>query len=695
MTLKSLFSKDSMFRESCSRRIWITIPSLAGFLLTITLPIVMAIQNYKNYYGSLADDQGYTGKSILGFLSIGNFMSTTVLIIMAILGGLGLFYYLHSRQETDFYHSLPISRGKLFMINYWTVPIIVIPCYLLNILLGMAVTAATGFSSYIEPSIILYGLFQNIIFFLLIYSIAVLSAIVCGNRIISALLLIWLYFSGTALYFILDAFLSDSLQTYVTSSYYSIAKNTSPIVKLYGLINQGDQTIGSKIGWESTWIHNNIPAILICALIFAAVSVLCYVLFRIRSSESAGNALAFSKSQLPIKVYMVVVVALAGSVIVGGIMGMDFLWVIIGAAIGGILMHCIVEGIYAFDIRAIFHHLRHLILCGVIIVVILGGIKFDILGYDTKTVKLDQIQSVEFVNSDRNNYGFYSNSGTNARLTDKDSIEKVWKIANACVSASDQKEDDKYYVDYKIRFHLKSGGTMVRRYSVNDKTAKELGEELTYSEAYAEEYHPLYTTNLGENGMTLTVQSYYTNNGSGEAVITDKKIIQQIWETAREEYRSVGMDYFINHVPIASMTTSNSCVAIYPAYTKTLELIYANSNYKDYIFSGSDVKTIQITYYTGDSDIYAEEGKSIKNSDEGAMSSLYAEVTDFNDIQQLLKNLIPNEAVYGGEYTLGTIHNVDFYVEMKDGNSFDGTYQSGKEPTDLLKKYRALASSNG
>ena len=204
MTSKNLFSKNGLLWENCRRHMWIPVFSIAGFLLASLLPIIMLIQQFyeRNTTLSKSDYQwafSQTQGQLSQILSTGNFFPAAGLIIMAIIGGLGVFFYLHSRSETDFYHSLPITRSQLFVVNYLTTPVIVIPVYILCSILACVVTAGSGFSGAISVPIIAFSILTNCLFFLLIYSFAVLAAILCGNRIISVLLLISIDFSLSAL----------------------------------------------------------------------------------------------------------------------------------------------------------------------------------------------------------------------------------------------------------------------------------------------------------------------------------------------------------------------------------------------------------------------------------------------------------------------------------------------------------------
>ena len=715
MTSKNLFSKNGLLWESCRRHTWIPVFSIAGFLLASLLPIIMLIQQFyernpniseSDYKWAFSQTQGQLSQ----ILSTGNFFPAAGLVIMAIIGGLGVFFYLHSRSETDFYHSLPITRSQLFVVNYLTTPVIVIPVYILCSILACVVTAAAGFSGAISVPLIAFSILTNCLFFLLIYSFAVLAAILCGNRIISVLLLIWIDFSLSALLYLLHTMAGAYLKTYASpANLDTFVLNTSPILSFVHVLSNGTAIMDGRLT-APQFMHGSLPTLGVCAAVFLAVTLLCWALFRIRSSESAGNALAFSKCQFPIKVYMVLVVALAGGMLFQAISNTDsILWFVIGILIGGFLMHCVAEGIYTLDIRSIFHHIPQMVLCLAIPLVILIGFANDIAGYDTKTVKLDQITSVSYTDSDYNYENSYydmeyPNKPDDTLLTDRASIESVWNIANLCVKNLNTSDDATWggdgYLNCTITFHLKGGRTMRRNYRVSNTQAVQMSQELTYSDAYSEKYAPMKTINLGSDPedyyISVHSTAYQNQDEANSLALTQKDQIQTLLDTIWTDYRSVGLEYLQTHTPIAYLDSSyGSNIGIYPAYTKTLALL-KEQGFTPVQPAASGINSITIRYSTDkNSDTYNVSSAQNAATDD-ADDSVFAVVTDPNDIAALMQNALIGDAM-GAAYPLKdpvkSIQNNDtsLIAKSKTGYSFQLIYLAKDEPTSILLKYRALA----
>ena len=251
---------------------------------------------------------------------------------MAVVGGMGVFAYLHGSRETDLFHSLPITRQKLFLTDYCIVPLIVILSYAAINLLGIITAAGMGLGDVLSAPLILFGMAQSIILFLLVYSVAVLGTILCGNRIISALFLLWLYFSPSVWLALIDSYF-QTLRTYVSQMWIQqLAVKLSPIIYffyrqgtednlMYTLRNIWQDNAAEPADWAGQLIKASCPALFGCFLAFLLISALCFLLFTWRRSEAAGNALAFERIKLPVKVYMTVMIALAGGLFLGAIPG--------------------------------------------------------------------------------------------------------------------------------------------------------------------------------------------------------------------------------------------------------------------------------------------------------------------------------------------------------------------------------------
>lgn len=137
-----------LVRETMRRNIWAVALSLVGFFFCLPLPAAMLIQNRI----ANADDPGTSRAEQLGFaandirmlLGADNIFAKLGICIMAVLCGVALFSYLHSRQKVDFYHSIPLKRGALFLNNYISGILMVLPALLVMYALTAVISAVMG-----------------------------------------------------------------------------------------------------------------------------------------------------------------------------------------------------------------------------------------------------------------------------------------------------------------------------------------------------------------------------------------------------------------------------------------------------------------------------------------------------------------------------------------------------------------------
>ena len=121
MTSKN-FSFKGMLGDSLRRNLWGFVLGGVGFFFSLLLPVLMTMQRalenraeQLQQFPELVDQNWQSALSTVSvLLGGGNPFVKTAFVVMAIVCGIAMFAYLHTRQKVDFYHSLPISRTQLF-----------------------------------------------------------------------------------------------------------------------------------------------------------------------------------------------------------------------------------------------------------------------------------------------------------------------------------------------------------------------------------------------------------------------------------------------------------------------------------------------------------------------------------------------------------------------------------------------------
>ncbi|MDO4541723.1 MAG: hypothetical protein Q4C00_02690, partial [Bacillota bacterium] len=184
MTSKSLFSNSALVWDAIRRKIWLFILSILGFFFALPVAAIMIIQEIANLTGpSVKETAISTLQSFLGPFSPGTIIIMSVLGLMS---ALVFFGYMHKKRQVDFYYRLPISRTKMFWVNYIAGAVSIILPFILFFLSAVFIVGVFGGLEYLRKMVVLQGLVVPIIYFLAIYSITVLAGVLTGNIVLQA-----------------------------------------------------------------------------------------------------------------------------------------------------------------------------------------------------------------------------------------------------------------------------------------------------------------------------------------------------------------------------------------------------------------------------------------------------------------------------------------------------------------------------
>lgn len=124
---------------------------------------------------------------VLGEISYGNGLMVFLFLTAAVVVGVTAFSYLHNRKKVDFYHSIPVRREVLFAVQYGDGILIPAAAYLFGCILFTAVAAAYGVpvSGFFGPMAAAFGM--NLLYYSVAYGIVVIAMMMTGNIVIGLL----------------------------------------------------------------------------------------------------------------------------------------------------------------------------------------------------------------------------------------------------------------------------------------------------------------------------------------------------------------------------------------------------------------------------------------------------------------------------------------------------------------------------
>lgn len=674
-----------LVRDGVRRSTWAVMLSTLAFVVSMLLPALMQMQqalaNHKEMIASgaraadVTQDWQYCLENAADWLGGNNALLKMAVIVLAVVAGTAMFAYLHDKRKVDFFHSLPLSREKLYLVNFATGAVCVIAPYLVLRVLTLVCAHAMGFGDAISVGTYLGVMLSDIIFFLLLYALSALSTIVCGNTIIALLLQAWVYFAPFAVQLMHEGLLSLYCKTYGSVGYGELFNrlHLSPAIT-YFMIN--GVKYGSGLADNFQRAGESAAMLLIeyaaAALFLIALGIFA---FRRRKSERAGTALAFRPLRLPVKAFMCIFMGTAFALVFRLIGGEFWMWP--GLVFGTVLFHCVIEIIYAFDFRALAKHPVQLVVILAVTALLMVGMQKDVLGYDRWLPDESKVASVQMAD-----YGY-----NGAELTEPDNIAALCRLAEIGREATLYSYPN-YANSYRCHtycFVMKNGAVKTRSYElpVCEETRSLLNKVYGSSE-YKLKSSSIFDLNL--DNCRVTDMTFSLNNlKDNPQTFTDSDKAIEIVKTLREEcltYTDTAVPVMTFNITTDADSDNYAVGVVTDRDVKTLALIKRYFGLEPQAIDPDTVEHIELDFYVSAQDTWVG-----------------INVTDREDIAALTQNAISSSGLtlyyVDDQYDLVAFKNgvrVNVTPKSEDRyNVYEFSYPGDSFPVSVIEKYRPAA----
>lgn len=689
-----------LVRDCMKRNLWAIVLSTVGFFMAQLLPVIMTAQHSLSAHkqdlvnlsaaDAAASWQGYV-ESVGEMLGGQNVFVKLAVIILAVTCGVSMFAYLHNRRKVDFYHSLPISRSRLFAVNYATGALCALVPYLVLHALSIVSACAMGFGEVVNASLI--GVIaSNVIFFFLLYAMAAVTTILCGNTVITLLLGLWVYFGPVLVKVLWNGLLEIFFTTYYSGESpvnWVVGNKLCPMVHYFGVNGTHYMTSGFSVyAYTGVPYGDMIPSAVGTLVSYAVAAVvitaLALFLFRIRKSERAGTALAFKPAKLPVKVIISAVMGVALAELFYLIVDSSKLWFWVGLVLGTVIFHCVVEIIYAFDFRAIFRKPLQMVIILAVLAVGLLLMQKDVFGYDKWLPDEGSIAAAAPM-------GYV---GESTLLSEPENIAAARQLAALGVESLNNTDENAQKECITVTFKLKNGKVKSRSYELpaTDEVFT-LKKQIYQSAEYKQKAWSLFALGEVNEGYHRNIVFYTNGDGyNGVGTLSDSQKAQEIIDTLKAET----LTHTGDAMPVLRMEFSQQnnddyysegAVCVTDKDVKTLALIKKYANIVPKAVSAKNVKSVALSIYLPDKDCW--QG---------------VQVTDRADIDALLKNAVNIDAMnlYGSDAMAYGImqqfarSNVSVTYTDEKGDEWDASagYTEEDYPKDIIEKYRAQAEKD-
>lgn len=339
-----IFSSD--FVKAVSKgNMWIPAFLTLGFLLAFPIVNVLILGNWRGAeYTPGQIEILYENLWRDGFLITGGIVTAAA----AFLNGIRGFLYLYSREQTDFYHSLPVKRSSMFWGRVYVGLLYFLIPYAFMEFLAVCIGAAQGFFSLRLMGMALKLLAIHFLLYLLLYFSVVLAECLTGNLLTGALFLAGMNLYGLILSILLICCGRTFYDTFFTEKVYGIfaflQKYVSPAFLAESFLK------AYKEATPSSWLTAAVTAVT------AVLAVCSWQAYIRRPSESAGKPVTYRWVEKIVKFLIVIPCGLGTGFIfyVLPASGTRTFWWIFGLILGTVLSHGLIEVLYRMDFRGFF-----------------------------------------------------------------------------------------------------------------------------------------------------------------------------------------------------------------------------------------------------------------------------------------------------------------------------------------------------
>ena len=425
MTSKHCFFR--MMKEDFRHKTWMLVLSVLGNMMAVPVTYLISTGNG----GNMVTVRNLTNQAE----QLEHFFVTTLMItggIVAIAGalivGLAGFRYVFHRNMMDTYHSIPVSRSTLFLVNWlngfliWFGPFLALLSVTLLLGLGklsslrnslssvvMSETEKKMMSGWVTGGRLLQDAFVSLlaltVAFLLVYHLVLLAAMLCGNMLNTLVAGAALGTGAIAVYTLFYTFCGEYFKTFVQDAHtgYQRMVYASPLASsIVLLVRRGDyfEANGEGLFWLDTFIN---------FVLVLVLGVLAFYGYRKRPSELAEQGLRNKPVRFLIQITVSFAAAMSGWIffyMIGD--GAGLFWGIFGAVLAGGVSFGVLDIIFHMDFKSFFAHKA---LMGVMVAAgVCTGLLFyyDWIGYDSYLPGADEIAEIAVYDNLRNNgYGYY------------------------------------------------------------------------------------------------------------------------------------------------------------------------------------------------------------------------------------------------------------------------------------------------
>ena len=379
-------------------------------------------------------------------------------MVVGVLSAMAMFNYLYSTKSCGMMNMLPIRRETMFLTAFLTG---LMPLLAADVLV-MLITGLFYGGRLVYCKTLLLWLAMAVMGNISFYGFAVFCAVLTGNLVVLPVLYLVLnltvYVAERAVRYLLGAFV------YGMNASSCTLLVLSPIMELLNSltvmpVNYIDAD-GKVQAVTNAYQVNGLGVLGIYCAAGLACAALALLIYRRRQMERATDVVAVPVLKPVFKYCMTFGTAVVLAYVVyawlvpGNVNGIAAALLVLALLLVGVLIgYDAAEMLMRKTLKVFPGKWKGCLISCLILAVLTMAWEFDLFGYERRIPEADQVESAWFL-------------GNNTELTEPENIQALTQLHQSLVDNKSENEsaDEQYIVT--IRYMLKDGGTLIRRYPI-------------------------------------------------------------------------------------------------------------------------------------------------------------------------------------------------------------------------------------
>lgn len=589
----SWFNKE-LFKQDFRNVGWVGVVYFVSLLGFIPLQLLMALDttytSMPNEHGLFSTMFGYVFQMIAVFL---------MPLLMAVFTS----RYMHVKKSSDFMHSLPIKREKLFHARIMSgLTILLVPVILISLIMlifyGVMDTSHFYSLGDIGYWAMVVGTLTTLVFFsgLFVGSVTGLSAV---QGILTLILLLFPIGIYLLVYYNLSLQISGmSPELWEVGQ---IEALLSPVVDAF------------EFGPAMSRFNDVLPIEYGHLVLYLVYSVIFYMLARFsyhkRALETASQAIAVSWLKPVFTLGLIFCLALTFGFYFGEVeqsVGWLIFGYVAGGTVGFILSTMLLEKTWRIFHK---HQVKRFSIYALEVAVLISVLPIFLQGYENYVPEKSEIEGV-FVADSYYDYERYQDQSRDALMDSEKSIEASIQLHKSLMK-QDQAYDsngESHFILYK----LKNGREVYRHYYVDEEQVQGAYAALVETKDYKDLTYPI--TKLNPNHLNgelvleppfLSVSKVRTSNISEINDFLDV-LREDLYSLQYEDFQQVeGKTTFVNYIYNNNQYDESNILydlSIDQSYTNTIQWLKDHEMYDDAFLQADDIQEIEFYPWSSSND---------------------------------------------------------------------------------------------